>query len=295
MGAERVEEQSRRYQRDGYLVVPDVLTGPEVDELIAETAEIARGNRAPVRGLVPIDPGTSDDEALGRYLAIHFPHKASELIRSRYVAHPRMAEILAAIIGPNVKCMQSMLFVKPAGKPGQAWHQDEYFIPTRDRSLVGLWLALDDATVQNGCVWVRPGSHQDGVLYPARPHGTTDFDEGDEIFGTPHDNDPGIPIEVAAGSILAFNGYLHHRSLPNQGPSGTFRRALVNHYMSAESLLPWDWDGRLEPTSDMRDVVMVCGEDPYRWKGYEDLTYPYLRAETRNPSDPNHDPMKKVF
>jgi phytanoyl-CoA hydroxylase len=60
--------------------------------------------------------------------------------------HPAIVDVLTAVIGPNVKCMQSMLFIKAAGKPGQAWHQDEYFIPTRDRSLTGGWIALDDAT-----------------------------------------------------------------------------------------------------------------------------------------------------
>ena len=64
------------------------------------------------------------------------------------------------MIGPNVKAMQSMLFIKAEGKPGQAWHQDEYYIPTRDRSLTAAWIALDDATVENGCLWVLPGSHR---------------------------------------------------------------------------------------------------------------------------------------
>ena len=48
--------------------------------------------------------------------------------------------------------MQSMLFTKGEGKPCQAWHQDECFIPTRDRSLTAARIALDDATVENGCL-----------------------------------------------------------------------------------------------------------------------------------------------
>jgi ectoine hydroxylase-related dioxygenase (phytanoyl-CoA dioxygenase family) len=55
-------------------------------------------------------------------------------------------KVLTDIIGPNVKMMQSMLFIKASGQPGQAWHQDEAHIPTRDRSLTAAWLALDDAT-----------------------------------------------------------------------------------------------------------------------------------------------------
>ena len=96
---------------------------------------------------------------------IHFPHKVSALVRD-LACHPTVVDVVD-VIGPNVKLMQSMLFIKAAGKPGQAWHQDESHIPTRDRSLTAVWLALDDAMVDNGCLWViRP--HRRGVLYPTR-------------------------------------------------------------------------------------------------------------------------------
>ena len=88
---------------------------------------------------------------------------------------------------------------------------------------------------------------------------------------------------------------MHHRSLANRAPQGTFRRALVNHYMNARSFLPWDWDGRIAPTNDMRDIIMVCGTDPYAHKGVKDITYAFLRAETNDENDPNRDPDKKVF
>ena len=54
---------------------------------------------------------------------------------------PRLVDVLTQLIGPDIKAMQSMLFIKAEGKPGQAWHQDEYFIPTRDRSLTAAWIA----------------------------------------------------------------------------------------------------------------------------------------------------------
>jgi ectoine hydroxylase-related dioxygenase (phytanoyl-CoA dioxygenase family) len=50
-------------------------------------------------------------------------------------------------------------------------HQDEYYIPTRDRSLCASWIALDDATIDNGCLWVIPGSHRQGVIWPMKPVG----------------------------------------------------------------------------------------------------------------------------
>src|SRR5437762_1510431 len=70
----------------------------------------------------------------------------------------------------SVKAMQSMFFTKPPGYPGQAWHQDEIYIPTRDRTLCGAWVALDDATIENGCLYVIPKSHRSGYLYPQHPH-----------------------------------------------------------------------------------------------------------------------------
>eukprot|EP00605_Chrysophyceae_sp_TOSAG23-4_P002327 GSChrysophyteH1.ASY1.ANO1.2573.1 assembled CDS len=266
------------FKRDGYLVIPDLLSRPEIDRLLQEAAEITRGQRGEVQGISESTEALNDKEVLERYVCVHFPHKISDTIKKEYISHPSIVELLSNIIGPDVKCMQSMLFIKGSGKPGQAWHQDEYYIPTRDRSLTAVWMALDDATIENGCLWVRPGSHSDGILYDMAPHNSADFDSGNELVGTPDDKDLGISVPVKAGSAVVFNGYLHHRSLPNRAPPGTFRRALVHHYMSARSLLPWDMDGRIPATRDMRDIVMVCGNDPYAWKGLEDWAKPFLRA-----------------
>jgi hypothetical protein len=279
-----------RYRRDGY-ITEQVYAPEEVDDLLAEAAAICSGGRGAVRGIVPPQAGETVDDVLARYLAIQFPHKASALVRE-HLAHPHVTSVLAELIGPNVKCMQSMLFMKPPGKPGQAWHQDEFYIPTRDRSLTGVWIALDDAIVENGCLWVQPGSHRPGILWDMRPHGSTDFDEGHEAAGTPWDGSPGVACEVPRGHAIFFNGYLLHRSLPNRSRD-SYRRALVNHYMSAESLLPWDWDGRIPPTRDMRDIVLVHGTDPYAHKGTQDITFAFLRAESAE--DPNRDPDKKVY
>ena len=182
-------------------------------------------------------PGETDDEIIRRYICIHFPHKISPLMRET-LAHPAVVDVLTRVIGPNVKAMQSLLFTKGEGKPGQAWHQDEYFIPTRDRSLTAAWIALDDATVENGCLWALPGSHRRGVIYPARDQDDERFDCTIEAYDFPYTDNDAVPLEIPAGAVVVFNGYLLHRSLPNTGAHG-LRQALVNHYMSAESLLPW--------------------------------------------------------
>ncbi|HSJ51604.1 MAG TPA: phytanoyl-CoA dioxygenase family protein [Actinomycetota bacterium] len=267
------------YDRDGYLVIPDLLDASELARARDECVAICRGDRGQVDGVIPAGASDPDDEVLRRYLCIHFPHKVSAPMRD-LARHPAAVSRLTAVVGPNVKMMQSMLFIKSEGKPGQAWHQDETHIPTRDRSLTAVWIALDDATVENGCLWVIPGSHALGVLYPDREQDDPRYDCTREAYGFRYRGEDAVPVALPAGSALVFDGYLLHRSLPNTGRNG-MRRALVNHYMSAESLLPWFRPAEGEPmgTTDHRDVLLVAGEDPYSFKGTADLMRPHIRPD----------------
>ncbi|QDP96007.1 phytanoyl-CoA dioxygenase family protein [Microlunatus elymi] len=267
------------YQRDGFVVLPDALSADEVAGLNAEAVRICRGELGAVSGGADLAADAADADVLRSFLCIHFPHKISQLAYDALTA-PRIVDVLTTVIGPNVKAMQSMLFIKSEGKPGQAWHQDEHFIPTRDRSLTAVWIALDDATVENGCLWVLPGSHRRGVLYPDREQDDPRFDCTTEAYGFPYRDEDAVPVEIPAGTALIFNGYLLHRSLQNSGQHG-YRRALANHYMSAESLLPWHRvpDGVGVAEHDSRDIVLVAGEDPYAYKGIEDLHRAHSRPD----------------
>jgi phytanoyl-CoA hydroxylase len=266
------------YHRDGYVVLADALRPDEVRALREEAARICRGELGAVDGVQPPGTDEADDLVVRRYLCIHFPHKLSELLR-KTLAHPVVVDALTQLIGPNIKAMQSMLFIKSEGKPGQAWHQDELFIPTRDRSLTAAWIALDDATVENGCLWVLPGSHRPGVLYPDRDHHDPRFDCEVEAYDFPYRDEDAVPVEVSAGSVVVFNGYLLHMSLPNTGRQG-LRRALVSHYMSAQSLLPWFVPEGVTPgRADHRDIVVVAGADPYAYKGTVDVMRPHVRPD----------------
>jgi phytanoyl-CoA hydroxylase len=269
-------ELATAYARDGFVVIEDALTEVELATARDEATAICRGERGAVEGVLPATPDESDEDVLRRCLCIHFPHKISELMLA-LARHPGLVGPLTTLIGPNVKLVQSMLFIKSAGRPGQAWHQDEAHIPTRDRSLTAVWIALEDATTDNGCLWVVPGSHTAGVLHPTRPQEHPDYDCTDEAFG--FDESSARAVELRAGSALVFDGYLLHRSLPNT--SGGMRRALVNHYMSAESLLPWFAPQHDEPMAllDHRDVHLVAGRDPYAWAGVTDVMTPHVRAD----------------
>ena len=149
-------------------------------------------------------------EVLDRIMCVGEPHVFSPLIR-RYIEHPRICEVLRVIVGAHipfwdggVKCMQSMMLSKVPGHTGNPWHQDEHPIPTRDQIASSVsWITLDDATVENGCLWVLPNSHRSGVIYDRFPHDKRhEFDSCHEAAG--FDDTHEIPIEMSAGSVLCF-------------------------------------------------------------------------------------------
>jgi ectoine hydroxylase-related dioxygenase (phytanoyl-CoA dioxygenase family) len=277
------------YREQGFLVVTDALSLEEVEEIKNEAVAVCRQEKTELHishqtkaeeeafPSVKELQSMSKEEALSYFLCIHQPHKTSEKIH-HYLSHPSIVEVLTKVIGPDVKCMQSMLFIKASGKPGQAWHQDEDFIPTRDRSLLGAWIALDDAVVENGCLWILPGSHKPGVLWPMYPHDDPNYDCTQMSFDFPYNDADAIPVEVPKGAVVFFNGYTLHKSEPNN-LKGAFRRVLVNHYMSASSLLPWQYSPENSiAMTDFRDIVLVAGKDPYAYKGTIDTQRPHVRA-----------------
>jgi hypothetical protein len=272
----------------GFHVAEKLISEAELEELKSDAVALARG-KYPSKTFKPLPNDIPDSEALQNILCIHQPHYISPVIE-KYVKHPQICGILSQTAGAHlpwwdgsVKCMQSMYFVKPPTFPGQAWHQDEIYIPTRDRSLIGAWIAIDDASVNNGCLWVVPGSHKSGYLYPQRQHQEEGWDASAESYG--FDDAAKVPVEVPAGSVVFFNGHLLHCS--HRNTSDIYRRVLVSHYMNAYSFLPWEHigDGKMKgsvATADVRRVIPVAGYDPFAWKGYEkDMKDCHLRPLKR--------------
>lgn len=267
-------EALERHQRDGFAVIRGVLTPAEVSEIQNEARRVLEANAA-LLGL-PAAPGS---ELESRVLCLHQVHKLSPAITA-LGKDPRLVEPLLPIIGDHIKLVQTQLFYKAPGMPGNPWHQDEAKIPSRDRSLVAAWLALDVAANESGCLRVVPGSHTTGYVYPERLHGEPErWDFPTTSYGF---NETLVqPLEVSPGDLVLFDGYLLHGSEPNR--SRSLRRALTFHYMNAYSLFPWkvraDDQGEIvrPANADYRDVLIVAGDDPYHWKGYSDESTPHLR------------------
>ena len=105
-----------------------------MDDLLAGRAWIEGARVMKDLGIKPSQP---ED-----WLRVHMLHRLSP-IHERFLLHPRVLDVLEAIIGPDVLALQSMLFFKQPGQPGQGYHQDSYYIPTFPDTLCGAWLALD--------------------------------------------------------------------------------------------------------------------------------------------------------
>ncbi len=270
------EREIESYTNQGFLQLREVFTQEEVVALATELLRICRFEYGPVAGAAQPRPEDSDDALLRRCVAIHFPHKLSRKVHDTAL-HPTLVGLWTSLLGPNVKCVQSMFFVRPSGGPGQAWHQDEFYIPSRDRSVTSAWIALDRATPENGCLRVIPGSHKRGIIWPHGPHADPRYDPVDSARH-PYDERDAVVLSAEPGDVIAFSGHLLHSAGPNSAASG-FRRALAFHAMRAESRVPWMGAELRGPVggADCRDFVLVAGEDPYASAPMEDVCKPWMR------------------
>jgi ectoine hydroxylase-related dioxygenase (phytanoyl-CoA dioxygenase family) len=272
------------YRENGFLVLPDLIDRGTVDALLAEGTRVCRGEFGAIDGMQAGAAGESDLDVLRKYLLCTYVHNASPLFR-QMIADERLADVLESIIGPNVKGFFSQFFIKHAGMPGTAWHQDELFLPTRDRSLTSMWIALDPANDENGGMRFVPGSHKAGYFWPMRPHHSDELDHVEEAYGFPG-LESAVTVELAPGSAVVFSGYVLHSSGRNRTMDG-FRRSLLYQYASAET--PIAFHPRAEPVSnyfDNRDFVLVRGFDPYAWKAKMDgFNAPILRGPGAQAAD----------
>lgn len=141
--------------------------------------------------------------------------------------------------------LQSMYIFKQPNIGGEVTcHQDSTFLYTEPIDIAGLWFALEDATIENGCLWAIPGRHRNGLKSRWRrsPEGRMEF----EIF----DNEPWpenelVPLEVSKGTLILLHGLLPHRSFENRSPRS--RHAYTLHLVNAEAKYPSDnWLQRAE-------------------------------------------------
>jgi phytanoyl-CoA hydroxylase len=132
--------------------------------------------------------------------------------------------------------LQSMYIFKQPRIGGEVTsHQDATFLFTEPLRMVGLWFALEDATIDNGCLWTMPGGHKHGLKsrFMRAEGGGTRFEVFDD---TPWPEENLQPLEVEKGTLIVLHGLLPHLSRENR--SSRSRHAYTLHVVDASSDYP---------------------------------------------------------
>lgn len=154
---------------------------------------------------------------------------------------PELAEVASDVGFDDPRLLQSMYIFKQPSIGGEVTcHQDSTFLYTDPLTCVGFWFALEDATLENGCLWAEPGGHRAPLRKRFRraPEGGTTFDALDD---TPLP-EPGdgrlVPFETPAGTLVLLHGQLPHYSGPNRSPKS--RHAYSVHLIEGSASYPAD-------------------------------------------------------
>ncbi len=155
-----------------------------------------------------------------------------------HFSRSQMVKDVATAIGmKNPLLLQSMYIFKQPNIGGEVTcHQDSTFLYTNPIDIVGLWFALEDATIENGCLWAIPGGHRSGLKsrWVRSPEGM----KFDVFNAVPWPEDQLKPLEVSKGSLILLNGLLPHRSFENR--SSRSRHAYTLHLIGANANYPAD-------------------------------------------------------
>jgi len=219
-----------RFREQGYLAMEGVLTSDEVLRCAAALDDLARRRPEGVGAQEEPYYQRAGDEtgAVGPELRVRKLWKFAGVdpTLGAAVAAPRVTAILNQLIGPGARLIQDMALMKPPHRGAEKpWHQDNaYFDWTPLDGVLGVWIALDPATVENGCMQIAPGSHRAG----AAPHyHVRDCQLVDQTSRAARAE----VVPLGPGGGLFFSALLHHGTPPNRSPDR--RRALQFHYAAA--------------------------------------------------------------
>ncbi len=158
---------------------------------------------------------------------------------------PALAALVEALGLAEPQLMQSMYICKQPLIGGEVrCHQDSTYLHTEPEAMVGLWFALEDARLDNGCLWAIPGGHRDGLRARfVRDGRTTRLDVLDP---RPWDEAALVPLEVHRGDLIILDGRVPHMSHMNRSPAS--RHAYTLHVVSGRSVYPdTNWLRRRSP------------------------------------------------
>ncbi len=271
-------EQIARYDADGFLVLPDFVSLDDCARLRTRANEIVAAwepseqrsvfttnEQERVSNSEFLASGAStwcffEEDAFGadgeltqpKELSInkigHAQHDTDDEFRS-FAFDTGLGDVARDIGMSEPLALQSMYIFKQPRIGGEVGvHQDATFLFTDPLTVTGFWFAIEDATIDNGCLWAVPGTHRGPLRQlfkrnrlddPAAADGT--IMENLSFEPLPGPDTPGaIPLDVAAGTMIVLHGVLPHWSGPNR--SGISRHAYSLHCIDGTADYPaWNW------------------------------------------------------
>ncbi len=211
------DTQVQQFREVGYFILPELFSASEID---AVRERIDDFNAEHERHLAE-----SGNQGISRANEIAFTNNLAQRdpVIGAFAADARFVEITTTLIGPDISLYwDQSVYKKPETRRDFPWHQDNGYRTVVPLEYVTCWTALEDATIENGTIWVMPGTHKDGVVeHKPTPIGLQCY------FG----DDPGTPVELPKGGTAVFSSLLFHRSGPNV--SSRIRKAYITQYSPA--------------------------------------------------------------
>ena len=226
------QQQSEFYKEQGYVIIENFLSPAEIDHLkgalnrLVEERTKHLTNDEEGFNLEKVHKEGAEINNLRGEAIAGVLRKIQEITKyspefREFAEGDKLLNLVEDLIGPNIYYHSSKIMFKPARHGGiKPWHQDYAYWASLKPEQVTCWMALDDATPENGCMQLIPGSHKWGLVKHIR----------DELQVDPKN----LPLEMVkvapmkAGSILCFHVLTFHYSGPNT--SDKSRRALIVDY-----------------------------------------------------------------
>jgi len=199
------------YREKGYLLLGPLMNADTVAQFLTELDGMPR--RPEDKGTLFFTQKRGQNQALAKFAA----------------EGPQVATMLR-LIGPNLRCWFDQFVVKPPRENAALfpWHQDNGYNAPKPDNNVTVWIALDQTTLENGCIWIVPGSHKQGLIPHSKKSEASWHLEADPGV-------EGVPVLLEPGEAVAFSGYTLHRSLGNR--TNGWRRAFFLEYCDADAVL----------------------------------------------------------
>lgn len=225
------EEQVQQFWKDGFFIVADLLSDEEIASLRRRVDWVVNGGASHIASdLLQVEPEVTAGNAQAANYADSL-RKMSHLafhddIFLSHARNPKILDIIESLLGPNIKLYQDQIFMKPPRIGSrQRYHQDMplgFHIDPPD--MVTCWVALDEATIENGCLWMLPGTHRFGVIEQTK---WSAYEEMSLAGSLPEEQ----PVPLKVGSCSFHHGLILHASRANL--TDRRRRGYATHYVSA--------------------------------------------------------------